>query len=807
MLKLRFLRRCSLLAGALLVLLTHQSSAQALVSGLVQDATGQPVPFATAVLRHLPDSTIVNSQTTGEQGDYHFAQVPAGRYCLQALLVGQAPARATLEVVGTAPVAVPPVRLRPLATALREVVVQGHAPILEQHADRTVVNVDRLSTTGDNALEVLKKAPGVTLDKDDQVVYRGSSSVLVMLDGKQTYLSGEALSTYLKSLPASAISQIELLPNPPASLDAAGTAGVINIRTRRSARPGLTGTATLGTGYGRYEKASGSANLAYNVGKVRAFGRLSAGRNNRFNNTVIIRQIRDTTFTQERYWHPISHVVNYALGADEALTPRQTLGAQVRGAVSSSNAQTLTQSVATAADGQPAGSLAMSSPQQSGTMDLATNFNYALAFDSTGRKLTADADFIRYTSTNYQDFLPLGTPPANAPGALNGQQRSDQSSAVLIRSLRTDYVQPVAGTAWRAEAGAKVSWVTTHSNVAFDQLMAADTWRPDPLRTNEFRYDETIAAGYATLSTSLRQLELKAGLRGEHTQSVGESATTGQRVVRSYFQLFPTLFLSYKLGERDQLSLSAGRRISRPSYQSLNPFVVYTDTYTALQGNPFLLPSLARSVVLNYVHHDFQVLGLSYLLENDVVNLVVSQNDQTKVTTSTPQNLDRALTLTLTSGGHTTLRPWWGMDNQLLGSYNEVQTRVEGQAVQLRRFAWSATSEHIFRLPRQYQVLVGGRYESPSVLGLYYTKASGALNVGVKKQLWNDRATLALRINDVLNVDRFRATMDYNNVHLVWNNQWESRRVALTFTCKLGSGKTNGSRTNSSADEEGRAGH
>ena len=780
--------------------------AQAPVSGTVQDATGQPLPFATAVLLHLPDSTIAGSQTTTERGAYLFEQVPAGHYSLKVLLLGYAPARRAVEVAAQ-PVALSVLRMVAVATALREVVVQGRPPVLEQHADRTVVNVDRLNTAGDNALEVLKKAPGVTLDKDDNIVFRGSGSVLVLLDGKQTYLSGEALSTYLKSLPASAISQIELLPNPPASLDAAGTAGVINIRTRRSGRPGLTGTATLGTGYGRYEKASGSTNLAYNTGPVRAFSRLSAGRANTFNNLRITRLIRDTTFTQENYWHPVSHALNYAAGADVVLSPRQTLGGQVRGSLGRTTAQMNSQSVATAPGGQPAGSLAMRNPQTSRSMDLAGNLNYRLAFDSTGRELTADADFVRYTSANHQDFQPLGTPPAGAAGALAGTQRSDQSADVFIRAIKMDYVHPVAGSSWRAEAGAKASWVTTRSAIDFDQLVAAETWQPDPLRTNQFHYDEAIAAGYATLSTTLHRLELKAGLRGEHTHSVGESPTTGQRVARNYLQLFPTVFASYKLGARDQVSVSAGRRISRPSYQILNPFLVYTDAYTALQGNPFLAPSLARSFVLNYVHHDFQVFSVSYLLETAVVNRVAYQDDQSKVITTRPQNLDRALTLNLTSGGHTDLRPWWGVDNQVVGIYSEVQTPVEGQAVQLRRFAWSASSDHMFRLPHQVQVLVGGNYESPSVMGLYYTKANGALNLGLKKQFSDGKTTLNLKVSDVFNTNRFRATMNYNNVNLTWNNQWESRRVALTLTCKLGSGKTHINRTNGSSEEEGRAGH
>ncbi|WP_191906509.1 TonB-dependent receptor [Hymenobacter baengnokdamensis] len=378
------------------------------------DGSGQALPYAPVLLLRLPDSVLVGTKATSIQGAYQFEQVASGRYVIRALPLGYGPARYALAVVGPGLVVVPPLRPQAAPTALKEVLVQGRLPMLEQRADRTVVNVDRLNTAGDNALEVLKKAPGVTLDKDDHIVYRGSSSMLVLLDGKQTYLNGDALSNYLKSLPASALSQIELLPTPPASMDAAGTAGVINLRTRHSTLAGLTGTATVGAGYGRYEKGWASTNLAYNVGKLRTFGRFDVGHYSSYNLLNISRVIRDTTFAQENYLHSNDNSFSYAAGADAPLSARQTLGVQVRGALDHTDAQFSSQSVATAADGQLAGQLTMSNPQTTRTTDLGTNLNYRLALDSTGRELTADADLVHYTSALHQQFNVL-TPPRLVP--------------------------------------------------------------------------------------------------------------------------------------------------------------------------------------------------------------------------------------------------------------------------------------------------------------------------------------------------------------------------------------------------------
>ncbi len=799
-------RRFFVLVLLALPALSQRAAAQATATGTVFNKAGQPLAFATAVLLQLPDSAIANSQTTTGQGGYVFSGVKPGRYCVKALLMSYASARSAAFVVAQEAVTVPALRLAAAATALKEVTVTGTTPMLEQHADRTVLNVDRLNTAGETALEILKKAPGVTLDKDENVVYRGSTGVNVLIDGKLTYLSGAALSGYLKSLPASAISQIELLPNPPASMDAAGTAGVLNIRLRRSQLPGLSGTYTVGQGQGRFEKSSAGTNLAYNAGKVRLFARLDGGRSNSFNRLTMIRTIGDSIFNQENYWRPLLYAGTYATGADVAVTAKQNIGVQLRGSADQTTAVSTSNSVTTDAAGNPGGRRQMTNPQTSHGSNQALNLYYRWALDSTGRELSADADYVRYASAKGQSFNNVVFAPGGEQGRPAEQLRSAGSSETTIRAAKTDYVHPFAGTKWRAEIGAKTSWVTSRSAVQFDKL-AGGAWQLDAPRTNQFRYDERISAGYVSVNTAFRRLELKAGLRGELTRTTGRSATTGQRVERSYFQLFPSAFASYKLDDNNQVSASVSRRITRPNYQSLNPFLNYTDFYTAQQGNPFLAPSLSQSFVLNYLHKDFQVLSLSYLRETNAVNEVVTQNDQTKVSTSTPQNLAGARTLTLSSGGHTDITKGWGVDNQLSGSYSQVRTQIEGNAVRLASYSWAVSSDHTFLLPKQYKLLVGGNYDSPAVMGLFHTKAAGAVNLGLKKQFWAEKASLSLKAADVFSTSRFRSTLRYNNVNQTWNNQWESRRVTLVFTCKIGSGKTQARHPAASSDEEGRVGN
>ncbi|WP_152981766.1 TonB-dependent receptor, partial [Hymenobacter sp. AT01-02] len=402
--------KCYTLFTALSVLLlSGQTRAQqpVAVTGTVHNATGEPLAFATVVLVHLPDSAATATQTTNELGSYDFARVAAGRYCLKAQLLSYRPARSAPFEVANRSILMPRLLLMPLSTTLQGVTVQGRLPALEQLADRTVLHVDRLNTAGDNALEVLRKAPGVQLDKDENIVYRGSTGLTVLLDGKLTYLNGEDLKAYLKSLPASAISQVELLPNPPASLDAAGTAGVLNIRLKRTQRPGLSGTATLAGGYGRYEKASGSTNLHYNVGRVRLFTRLSAGRYNSYNRLVQMRHIRDTVYRQVNYWHPLGHALNFAAGVEVPLTPRQTLGGRCAAAATPKRPQPRVQLPSRMRPAARSGACKWITPKPPVPTTWASTSTTASPSTAWAAELSADATTFATPSTADQIFANL----------------------------------------------------------------------------------------------------------------------------------------------------------------------------------------------------------------------------------------------------------------------------------------------------------------------------------------------------------------------------------------------------------------
>ncbi|MBC5991530.1 outer membrane beta-barrel family protein [Pontibacter cellulosilyticus] len=776
------------------------------VKGSVINASSQKsLDYVSVVLLQLPDSAVVASEMTNEAGNYTFAQVKPGKYTVKALMVGFSPATSITFEVKQQAVQVPAIAMQEKANALQEVVVKGQKPLLEQEADRVVMNVEQLNTAGDNALEVLKYAPGVRLDKDDNIIFRGSGSVQVLINGKMTYMSGAELQSYLKSLPAAAVSKVELIANPPASFDAAGTAGIINIKLKRDETMGMNGSVNLGAGYGKYEKVWGGLNLNYNTGKVSLYTRLNAGHYNSFNRLTLKRNINDSLYNQVNYWHPITRSYNATAGADYFISKKHTVGIMVKGYASPENALTTSNSTNYEATGKTFGSMSMRNPKVSCTDNYSLNLNYKFDIDSTGRSLTMDADYVNYSTDADELFTNNFYAATGEATQAPLQLRSLSDAEASIRSFKVDYVHPF-GKGYKAETGLKTSRVSNTSDIRFEELQEQG-WVNDANRTNSFVYNETINAAYLSLSGKFSdKLSLKAGLRAEQTVADGYSVNTGEVVDLDYLKFFPSVFVSYTPSESNQFSVSYSRRISRPSYRSLNPFTFYSDPYTALQGNPLLGASFSNSLQFNYTYKSFQILSLSYVESNDFVSNVIRQNDETKVSISRPENLSKATYLSASSGGSLPLKDWWTATLQLEGSYNTVISPLQGAVYNRSRFSWSVSTEESFNLAKDFKLQLSAFYSSPSVQGLYQTKAGYQIDLGAQKVFLDGKATLSLKLRDVFNTSRFRATLAYNNVNMYWQNQWESRRLNLTFNYKFGSNKvkTARNRKTGTGEEEGR---
>ncbi|KLT66506.1 hypothetical protein AB669_04795 [Pedobacter sp. BMA] len=784
-----------------------QVSAQTFkVNGLITDQNKKALDYASVSLIRLPDSVSMGLQSTNKDGVYEFSTVKPGKYLIKALMIGYQKNRSATFEINKENFLVPAISLADQSTNLKEVNIVSKTPVIDQKADRTIVNVEQMNTAGDNALEVISRAPGIKLDKDENIIMKGKSGVNVMIDGKLSYMSGAELTTYLKSLPGSVLSKIELISNPPASFDAAGTGGFINIKLKRNKMEGTNGNANLGGGYGKYEKIYGGVNLNHNAGKLSSYVRLNAGHYNSFNRLTLNRTIGNETFNQVNFWHPITNSLNYSAGADYFINERHTIGLMFKGYTSPVKTNVDSNSPNYNAQGIKQGEVNMVNPQDNGSDNHALNFNYRFKIDTTGKELGFDADYVNYTNDRVSSFTNtyldgngnLTSPPV--------QLRDNGMGDVSIYALKLDYTHPFTKNL-KLEAGLKSSWVKSLSDVQFDSLKTVG-WINDPRRTNLFSYNENINAGYVSLNQSFKTFDFKIGARIEQTRGNGFSSGSNTSIKRNYWKLFPNVSALYKINKDHQLAASYRKSINRPSYSSLNPFAFYSDPYTALQGNPLLQPSYADNFEVNYNLKNFRVLTVSYSTVNGSQSNVIYQNDASKESISRPENLNKETNLYFATGSPFDVVKWWNNNTELSASYNKITSPVQGSGYNVSKWSWGVSSDNTFTLPKNYSLTLYGYYEAPSVSGLYRNLENYAVSVGAKKSFWKKNATLSVRLNDVFATGKFRANLAYNNINTYWQNEWENRKISVNLSYKFGNMKikTARSRKTGTGEEENRVG-
>ncbi|RFP66976.1 hypothetical protein D0N36_00355 [Hymenobacter lapidiphilus] len=769
----------------LLILLAVPVAAQQLtttaVSGRAIDDKGQAVPFASVVLRQLADSAVVQATQASEAGRYQLAGVPAGRYRVQVSAVGYSQGRSAEFTVAGKEVVVPDVRLAVAAQVLGEVRVVGQKPLLEMTAGKLVVNVAGSLTAGATALEALEKVPGL-LVLNNRIVVAGQEGVLIQIDGRTTQYTD--VVGVLKDFPSSTIERIEVITQPGATRDAAGTAGIINIILKRNTDLGTNGTLTANAAYGRFAKAGALLDLNHRAGALNVFGTASYNYRHTYEqlNTARLDTRTGIRYEQQSYQPRLTQAPTFRLGADYRLPHRQTLSVLLNTYL---NRTQLNAESSTLADNGV--NVFTDNNTRRSTDSYAGNLNYKVLLDTLGRELTADVDYSRYTAGS----LGLLANQVRV-GDVNQLQtlRNDQQTRIGLASVKADYRQPLNATT-NLLLGAKVSQVDIRSEL---ELTGADAGR-----TDQFRYAESIGAAYVQAEGTQLGLTWQAGLRGEYTVAEGTAATS---IRRSYGQLFPSLSLDKPLTKVLGANLAYSRRIGRPSYQDLNPNLVYLDPYTSQRGNPLLTPQFTGNykLALTYQKQPFFILG--YSRTRDAISLVTATEDS--IIYSTSANLDNLRNYNATLNLPLTYRKLLTGYAGVTVFYNEYLSEYLGSTYRAGRTAATFYGQANVQLPQNIKLEASGYYQTAGINGLVRFRGFGELNLGLQKTLWQDRATLRLAVNDVLFSSKQRGMVRYQNLDVAFQSYGESRQARVSLSWKLGNQQLKAARKRTTGLEEER---
>lgn len=795
-----------------------EGTAPGKVEGRIGDPNGQPIESATVTLHNAKDSSRLKVTTTGKTGQFSFDHIAAGKYLVSVSSVGFSTAWSPSFELSAAHAAqsLPPMVLTTASASLKAVSVVGKKPLIEVKADRTIVNVDASPTNaGSTVMDVLEKSPGVTLDKDDNVSLKGKQGVTIMIDNKPTYLSASQLASYLRSLPASAVDQIEIMTNPSAKYDASGNSGIINIKTKKNKMKGFNGNVNLTHTQGVYPKPSGSFNLNYRDGKANFFVNGGYSHWEGFQHLDITRKYLDSTpakninsiFTQGTDMHFINPEMNLKLGMDYYLTPKTTVGFVVSGFHnkeenrSSSNIRLM--------DSHYTVDSFVYSPSTNTTTwnNVSANLNFRHQYDSAGRELTADLDYVRYSSSSDQYFDNITYTPEMVKKnetILTGYL----PSTINIYTFKTDYTRPLA-KGYKLETGLKFSYVNTDNTANYFNLVN-NTPEVDTTKTNHFLYRENVNAAYVNVTKQFKKLSVQAGLRAENTNYSGHQLGNGISVInrdssfkRSYVNLFPTLYLSYDVNEKNQLTLNYGRRIDRPAYQDLNPFLFFLDQYTYQAGNPYLQPQYTQNVEFSHTYHHFLTTTLNYSYTQNFFSETFQQSGHATIVRN--GNIGRRQNAGIAVSAQVTVSKWWTASLYSNLNYNRYSGILYGQNINVDATTLLLNANNQFSFSKGWGGEISGFYQTKSLEGQVVLQPLGQASAALSKKILKDKGSLKLAIRDIFYSMKPHGYINFQQTEATFSNHRDSRQVALTFTYNFGKPlKGMGSRRNNGAGEEER---
>ncbi|NLR66709.1 TonB-dependent receptor [Chitinophaga varians] len=800
----------ALTAGMISAALTSQAQNGPKIAGKVIRTGDQPVEFATVTLLKAGDSSLVKGAIADINGKYEFEQIKQGKYLIAAAAVGMNKAYSKPFEVGTTGVTVPALAMDAASKSLKAVDVTARKPFVEQKADKMVVNVESsITAAGGNAMEVLEKSPTINVDKDGNISMKGKGGVIIMIDGKPTNMSSQEVTELLKSMPASNVEQIELIANPSAKYDAAGNAGIINLKLKKNKNYGTNGNVSLAVAQGLRPRGNGGINLNHRNENMNLFGSYNYSHRESEQNLGVYRTMTNDghyqVFDQNNIDRYKSDYHAAKVGMDYFISKKHTIGVMADLALRDRNSPA--EAFTKIGNGSIVDSILRTNSTDKGRWQRgAYNVNYRGILDSTGKELNIDLDYARNTNKQTSSIFAVSRDGADKGILGSDTSRNNQPSSIEIKTAKIDYVHPLKGGA-KLEAGLKTSFVTTDNDARFDSLRVGN-WIKDENRSNHFIYKENINAAYVNFSKQFKKVHVQVGLRGEQTHINGYSESTQKEQLKivkndsSYFNLFPSAALTYELNKNNTFGLTYSRRIQRPDYEELNPFESYLDRYTKQAGNPYLRPQYSNAFELTHTFKEFLITSLGYTHTKDMMTRILEAavdpaSGDTSAIRYRYQNVAKADNFSLNVSVPVPITKWWTSFTTASLLYNMYETVVDKNNVKLSSFGFFGRTQQTFTLAKNTTAELTFLYVAPQVLeeGLFKMKSMYSLDLGLQQKVMKGKGTLKLSVADIFNTQYFRGSFDNAGRTTALVSRNDVRQVRLSFNYRFGNSNVKAART------------
>jgi iron complex outermembrane recepter protein len=786
--------------------MTLQSVAQNKITGLVVDANKKSLNAVTVSLLDAKDSSLVKADVTDKEGKFEIVTTKTGDFLLSFTAIGyEMNYSKKYNISNASTTTTETITLKNSSSNLQGVVVVAKKQMIEVKADKTVFNVEQsINATGSDAMELLRKSPGVQVDNNDNISMKGKTGVRVYVDGKMMQLDNKDLAAYLKSINSNDIEAIEMISNPSAKYDASGNAGIVNIRLKKNKKYGTNGSMNLGFTQGFTPKGNGSINLNYRDKKVNVFGNVGANIGINRNTLNLYRIQNDTLYDQQSVMKNDDKSINIKTGADFFINRKNTIGILATTNFAKNNSLN---GGGTDISYNPSKVFVKKLVAENTIPGSRTNANFNVNYryaDTSGREINMDADYGLYRGTG-RSYQPNNYYNANNVFLYSVINRNYTPTDINIFTAKIDAEQKLGKG--KLGYGAKTAFVTTKNTFDFFNEIGGVSIK-QLSRSNSFTYKENVNAGYVNYQRQLNEKwSIQTGLRLEQTNSDGTLTRADgliqadNKVTRSYVDLFPSAAATWNINQKHSLNLTYSRRIDRPTYQDLNPFENKLDELTFEKGNAFLRPQYTNNVELTHTFMGFINTTAGYSFVKDYATQATDTAGNT--TFVQQKNLAQQQIISFNLGAPTPIKKWWNGYINFWYNKQFFEGTIGVNKVKEKVPSYGAYVEQSFSLGHNYMAEISGYFNGPSVWGgTWKTNPMGSLDIGLQKQILNKAATLKVSATDILHTAPWSATNNFGGLYIKGGGNWESQTVRLSFSWRFGSAQISSARQRRAGSED-----
>lgn len=767
----------------------------AYISGNIRDQKDQHLPFVNVAIVEAEGGALLTGAVTDDKGNFRIESSRSGKVQLVVSSIGFETYRSEIfEIKPGISKDFGTIRIKEEVGNLAEVTVKASRPEIVVEADKTTVNIEgTVMAEGSTALEVIGRSPGVYVDENNNIILNGRSGVTVMINDRPSYMSATDLANFLRALPADNIKSIEIINNPTARFDAEGAAGIINIKLKKNNIDGIFGNVSLG---GMYNGMYGNnAGVSLNVKKGKWTNNASMNLNdfNFVNELDINRNFQleqgTSSFNQSGKISEKNRNVFFNGGSDYSINEKHSVGINLQASKNTSvdNGKSLTD-INTSGVSDIFYIRSLNDSESSGKR-LFGNLHYLGLLDSLGTKLTADLDYTK-VNTNSESLL------SNSRW-INELENLSSRDFILTRNTmdyniftaKADLVRPL-GKGRILEAGIKGSWVKSDNNLDLSKAAEEGPFQTDP-NSNRFIYEENVLAAYSSYKSKFSdKVSFQAGLRAEYSDITGTSVTLQQVNTQRYLDFFPSINVQQVVSKNYQIIYNANRRITRPNYRLLNPFVYYIDPLTTEQGNPKLRPQYANNLEMNHVIKNTYQLSMGYSVTNDVFQQIFTQNEQDRSTTTFTANLDKSQSMNIRAIIPIEITKWWSTNQMLQVTNSRWKSQIGDALLDVTQTSMMARSQHTLSLPAGFKAEIIGMYVGPMQYGQALIKGFGWVDAGFTKNFMKEKLSLSVNGTDLLRSQIIRADIQFDTIDSQFRQYRSNQGVRFTLRYKFAQGES-----------------